>query len=75
MAHLLYSPALQRGDVNVIEDFPPIPGVKLELRVPERVTKVRTIPANETIAFAQNAGALAFAVPTFAMHTGVVLEY
>jgi hypothetical protein len=75
VAHLLYSPALQRGDVSVIEDFPPIPGTKLEVRVPERITKVRTIPANETLSFTQNAGVLALAVPTFAMHTGIVLEY
>jgi hypothetical protein len=75
VAHLLYSPALQRGDVNVIEDFPPIPGVKLEVRVPERVTKARAIPADETVSFTQNAGVLALAVPTFAMHTGIVLEY
>jgi hypothetical protein len=34
VAHLLYSPALQRGEVKVIEDFPPIPGVKLAVRVP-----------------------------------------
>jgi hypothetical protein len=75
VAHLLYSPALQRGDVSVIEDFPPIPGTKLEVRVPERITKVRTIPANETLSFTQDAGVLALAVPTFAMHTGIVLEY
>jgi len=46
VAHLLYSPALQRGDCKVIEDFPPIPGLALEVRVPERVTKVRNIPGN-----------------------------
>jgi hypothetical protein len=75
VAHLLYSPALQRGEVKVIEDFPPIPGVKLAVRVPERVTKVRTIPAGETLPFAHDAGVLTVAVPTFTMHTGIVLEY
>jgi hypothetical protein len=75
VAHLLYSPALQRGSVKVIEDFPSTPGVKLEVRVPERVTKVRCIPAGETLAFTQEAGLLKLAVPTFTMHTGIVLEY
>jgi hypothetical protein len=75
VAHVLYSPALQRGEVKVIEDFPPIPGVKLTVRVPERVTKVRTIPVGETLAFTQEAGVLTVAVPTFTMHTGIVLEY
>lgn len=75
VAHLLYSPALQRGEVKVIEDFPPIPDVKLTVRVPERVTKVRTIPAGQTLAFTQDAGVVTIAVPTFTMHTGIVLEY
>ena len=75
VAHLLYSPALQRGDCKVIEDFPSIFGVTLEMRVPERATKVRTIPDGETLAFTQENGTVKVAVPTFAMHTGVVLEY
>jgi hypothetical protein len=45
------------------------------VRVPERVTKVRTIPAGETLPFTQDAGVLTVAVPTFTMHTGIVLEY
>jgi len=75
VAHLLYSPALQRGSVKVIEDFPAIPGGKLEVRVPERVTKARCIPRGETLAFTQEAGLLKVAVPTFRMHAGIVLEY
>ena len=75
VAHLLYSPALQRGDCKVIEDFPPIPDVKLEVRVPETVTKVRTIPAGETLAFRQQDGVVKVSVPTFTMHAGIVLEY
>lgn len=75
VAHLLYSPALQRGDVKVIEDFPPIPGVNLEMRVPERITNVRAIPADEPVVFRQEAGVLRVAVPTFTMHTAIVLEY
>ena len=61
--------------MKVIEDFPPIPGVKLAVRVPERVTTVRTIPAGETLPFTQEAGVLDVAVPTFTMHTAVVLEF
>jgi hypothetical protein len=75
VAHLLYSPALQRGDCKVIEDFPSISGVTLEIRVPERASKVRTIPEGETVAFTQENGVAKVAVPAFAMHTSVVLEY
>lgn len=75
IAHLLYSPALQRGDCKVIEDFPPIPGVMLEVRVLERIAKVRTIPDGDTLSFTQERGILRVAVPTFTMHTGIVLAY
>lgn len=75
VAHLLYSPAIQRGEVAVIEDFPAISDVTLEVRVPERVTQVRAIPAEEKLTFAQHDGALRIVVPTFKMHTGIVLEY
>ena len=75
VAHLLYSPPLQRGDCKVIEDFPPIPGVTLEVRVPEKVVKVRAVPAGETLSFKQKAGVVKVAVPTFTMHTGIVFEY
>jgi hypothetical protein len=75
VAHLLYSPALQRGDCRVIEDFPSISGITLEIHVPERVTKVRMIPDGETLSFTHEKGTVKVAVPTFAMHAGVVLEH
>jgi len=75
VAHLLYSPALQRGDCKVIEDFPAIDRVTLQVRVPEHITKIRTVPAGEPLDFSQRNGLLEVAVPTFTMHTGVVFEY
>jgi hypothetical protein len=74
VAHLLYSPALQRGDCKVIEDFPAISGVTLEIRVAERAAKVRMIPDGETLSFAQENGRVKVAVPKFSMHAAVVLE-
>lgn len=75
VAHLLYSPALQRGDVRVIEDFPPIPGVIIGVRVPEKIKTVRAIPSGETLAFVQRDGVVEVDVPTFTMHTAIVLDY
>lgn len=75
VAHLLYSPALQRGDCRVIEDFPAISGSKLELRLPERANRVRMIPDDDTLNFSQENGVLKVSVPTFAIHAGVVIEY
>ena len=75
VAHLLYSPALQRGSVKVIEDFPSIPDATLELRLPEQVVKVRTIPGGEVLPVVRDGNLLKVAVPAFTMHTGIVLEY
>lgn len=75
VAHLLYSPALQRGNVLVIEDFVPVDGVKIELNVPEKIKKVYSIPSKEELRFKTNNGKVEVMVPEFSMHTGIVFEY
>jgi hypothetical protein len=75
VAHLLYSPALQRGEVMVIEDFLPVPGVEIEVNVPEKVKKVYQIPDGKKVDFSRKGNKLSIKVPTFTMHTGIVLEY
>lgn len=75
VAHLLYSPALQRGEVMVIEDFLPVPGVEIEVNVPEKVKKVYQIPDGKKVDFKRNGNKMSIKVPTFTMHTGIVLEY
>ena len=75
VAHLLYSPALLRGDVQVIEDFLPVPGVTLEVNVPERIRSVYQIPSVKKLKFTRLENRLKIEVPAFSMHTGVVLEY
>jgi hypothetical protein len=75
VAHLLYSPALQRGEVMVIEDFLPVPGVEIEVNVPEKVKKVYQIPDGKKVDFSRKGNKMSIKVPTFTMHTGIVLEY
>ena len=75
VAHLLYAPALQRGDVMVIEDFLPVPGVEIEVNVSEKVKKVYHIPDGKKVDFTRRGNKLIIKVPTFTMHTGIVLEY
>jgi len=75
VAHLLYAPALQRGEVMVIEDFLPVPGVEIEVNVPEKVKKVYQIPDGKKLDFIRKGNKLIVKVPTFTMHTGIVLEY
>ena len=75
VAHLLYAPALQRGEVQVIEDFVPISGVEIEVIVPEKVKKVYQIPDGKKLSFKREGNKILVKVPTFTMHTGIVLEY
>ena len=75
VAHLLYAPALQRGEVMVIEDLLPVPGVEIEVDFPEKVKKVYQIPDGNKVHFTRKDNKLLIDVPTFTMHTGIVLEY
>jgi hypothetical protein len=66
---------LQRGEVQVIEDFVPISGVEIEVIVPEKVKKVYQIPDGKKLSFKREGNKILVKVPTFTMHTGIVLEY
>ncbi|HEY0056953.1 MAG TPA: hypothetical protein VGB63_16505 [Pedobacter sp.] len=75
VAHLLYASALLRGEVQVIEDFPIVPGVELEINVPENIKKVYQISDGKKLDFTKEGNVLKVKVPTFTMHTGIVMEY
>lgn len=75
VAHLLYAPALLRGEVQVIEDFLPVSNVKIELDVPENVKNIYQIPGEKKLNSSKTDGKLLVEVPTFTMHTGIVFEY
>jgi len=75
VAHLLYSPPLQRGEVMVLEDFPPLQDVSVTVQVPEKISKVVQVPENKLLPFSRKGNAITVKVTTFSMHTGIVLEY
>jgi len=75
VAHLLYAPALQRGDVMVIEDLLPVQGVEIVVDVPEKIKKVYQIPDGKKVDFLRKGNKLIAKVRTFTMHTGIVVEY
>jgi len=75
VVHMLYSPALQRGEVKVIEDFLPVPGVEIEVILPEKVKMAYQIPDGKKVKFIRDGNKLIIKVPAFTMHTGIVLEY
>ena len=70
VAHLLYSPALQRGEVKVIEDFPTVETARLKVSLPETIIKAFTIPGDDPLMVGNE-----ISVPPFTMHTAVVLNY
>lgn len=75
IAHLLYAPALQRGEVQVIEDLVPVSGIDVELNIPEKVKNVYAIPDKTKLQFNKSGDKIKVKVPTFTMHTGLVFEY
>lgn len=76
VVHLLYGPPIQRGEVQVLEDFPPVPNATVRLRVPEAVKKVYLIPGERELDFSKAGDTVVeVSVPEFTMHTGVVFDY
>jgi hypothetical protein len=74
IAHLLYSPVIGRGDVEMIEDFPRLDNVRITLSVPEKIRRVKMIPGDIPIALQQSATGVTIKVPPFSMHSGIVFE-
>ena len=75
VAHLLYSPALKRGEVMVIEDFLPVPDTEIALQVPENIKKVYQIPGKKSLKLNQSGDVFHVKIPEFTMHTAIVFEY
>jgi hypothetical protein len=59
----------------VLEDFVPISNIQLEIDVPEKVQEVYQIPGNKAIDWKISGNKIDIKVPTFTMHTGIVVEY
>ena len=73
--HLLYAPPVNRGNVCLLEDFPPLFETRVSVSIPENVKRVRLEPSGEELSFAQKDGALSFTVPKIQLHQLVVIEY
>lgn len=59
----------------LIEDFLPVPNTSIEVNVPEKIKAVYQIPENKKLDFTVDNGIVKVNVPTFTMHTAIVLEY
>ncbi len=73
--HLLYAPPVNRGNVCLLEDFPPLFETSVSVSLPEAVKRVRLEPSGKEIFFDQKNGTLTFTVPKIQLHGLVVIEY
>ncbi len=75
VAHLFYSPPLQRGQCLVIEDMVPLRNVQVSLRVPQPIQRVSLPLAKRTLTAKKAGGALCVTIPEMTGHQIVVFHY
>lgn len=75
MLHLLYASPIQRGEVSVLDDFPILTNVKVEIHIPEKVTRAVLIPQNVELPFERKDDTCLVIVPEVHIHQMVVLGY
>lgn len=74
--HLLYAVPVKRGDgIEIIEDILPVYDIRVELRIPEKVTGVRCVPQQEELQFEQLHGVLCYTVPVLECHQMIQITY
>lgn len=73
--HLLYAPPVNRGNVCLLEDFPEVNGIKVSVKINEKIKRISVQPSGEEIAFEQNGDALTFTVNSLVNHKLIVMEY
>jgi hypothetical protein len=75
IVHLLYAPAMQRGECQVIEDLVPLYDIPVEFRVPERISSAHLAPRGQALEMAESDGVVLLVVPKVECHQAVVFEY
>ena len=72
--HMLYAPPINRGNVCLLEDFPPLYNTEIAINIPEKVKRVVLMPQNKEIAFTQDNEKVSFCVDKMELHQLVVVE-
>ena len=73
--HLLYAPPVNRGNVCLLEDFPRVDGIEIELKVSENVKNVFVADTNENIEFTQIGDILYLKVNNLVLHKLLIINY
>ena len=72
---MLYAPPINRGNVCLLEDFPPLYNTEIAVNISEKVKSVMLVPENREIAFEQNGEKLRFTVDKMQLHQLIVIKY
>jgi len=73
--HMLYAPPINRGNVCLLEDFPPLYNTEIKLKVSEEIKSVTLVPQGKDIPFVQKDGKIVFNVERMELHQLIVLKY
>jgi len=72
--HLLYAAPINRGNVILLEDFPTLYNIKVDIKG-YNANKIIERPVNEEITFSNNENGVCFTVPKLKCHTLIEIEY
>ena len=73
--HLLYAPPINRGNVCLLEDFPRVDGIEIEIDVNEKIKSIKSQPDNVEIPFVQEGKTVKLTVDGLQLHKLIVLEF
>ena len=66
--HLVYSPPMKRGSIQVVEDMIPLRNVEAVVRNQPKIKTVRLLPEGMELPFEQHDDTLRLKIPEFTMH-------
>lgn len=73
--HLLYAPPVNRGNVCLLEDFPRVSGINIEVKIDETVKSIVNPVTNEQITFTREGKILKFTVDNLELHKLLIINY
>ena len=73
--HLFYCPAIKRGNVTVLEDFPTVNGVKVSYKTEKKIKEIICMPQNTAIDFTYENGEVSFRFDGLKGHQLLLMKY
>lgn len=73
--HLLYAPPVNRGNVCLLEDFPDVYNLEIQVNINEKIKKIVSVPDGTELEFEQNNGVVSLKIDKFKLHKMIVFMY